>query len=251
MIKVAVSGCLGKMGLTCVDAIDAADDMQLVCGIDMQTSDKAFPIYTSIKDALAAQKIDVLVDFTQADAAKQNIKEVLIHGVDCVVGTTGIKPDELNELALLAKDGAALFYAPNFTTGAVLMMEFSKASAKYFDSCEITEFHHAGKKDAPSGTSIRTAEIISHETGNDGISVTEIAPDASGNRSFVAGDITIHSVRSDDYMACQEVVFSSKGQSLTIRHDSWDRNAYMPGVLLGIRSVSSLSGLVVGLDKIM
>ena len=147
-----------------------------------------------------------------------------------------------------------MFYAPNFTTGAVLMMQFAKAAAPFFPEAEVLEFHHCNKKDAPSGTAVRTAEIISQ--ARDGrVSAapgkeTEIAG-AEGARGALISGVPVHSVRSMGYVASQEVVFGSMGQTLTIRHDSWDRESYMPGVLLGIRSVGDKEGLIVGLENFM
>ena len=210
MINVAVSGFAGRMGSAVVDAVTAADDMQVTV-------------------ALAA-------------------------GIDCVVGTTGLANDKLEELASLAAEGTCLFYAPNFTTGAVLMMQFAKAAAPFFPEAEVLEFHHCNKKDAPSGTAVRTAQIISE--ARDGRQSTapgketEIAG-CEGARGALVSGVPVHSVRSMGYVASQEVVFGSMGQTLTIRHDSWDRTSYMPGVLLGIRSVGERAGLIVGLENFM
>ena len=219
MIKVAVAGYSGRMGSAVVDAVSAADDMEVVCGIDPYATEQAFPTFATIDEALAGAQFDVLVDFTQPDVVAKTLAVALPAGIDCVVGTTGMSQDTLQELASSAADGACLFYAPNFTTGAVLMMEFAKIAAPYFPEAEIIEFHHANKKDAPSGTA-------------------------------VAG-VPVHSVRSMGYVASQEVVFGSMGQTLTIRHDSWDRTSYMPGVLLGIRNVGAQHGLIVGLENFM
>lgn len=174
-------------------------------------------------------------------------------GVVGVVGTTGMSDDTLNALAASAKPGTCLFYAPNFTTGAVLMMEFSQSCRSYFPESEVIEFHHCNKKDAPSGTAVRTAQIISRSRD-----FTSVAPGAEteidgceGARGALVEGVPVHSVRSMGYVASQEVIFGSMGQTLTIRHDSWDRTSYMPGVLLGIRSVGKCSGLVVGLENFM
>lgn len=256
MIKVAVSGCAGRMGSTVVDTVNAADDMVLVCGIDphMQNSSTEYPVFPTVTDALAGAVFDVLVDFTQPAVVAGNLQVALPAGVDCVVGTTGLSNATLEELATLAPQGTCLFYAPNFTTGAVLMMEFAKAAAPYFPEAEVIEFHHARKLDAPSGTAVRTAQIIS-EARDGRISTapgseTEI-DGAEGARGALVEGVPVHSVRSMGYVASQEVIFGSLGQTLTIRHDSWDRTSYMPGVLLGIRSVGERSGLIVGLENFM
>lgn len=254
MITVAVAGCAGRMGKTVVEAVTAADDMTIACGIDPFAKGEAgFPVFASIQDALDGAKFDVLVDFTQPSVVAQTLAVALPAGVDCVVGTTGMSNDTLDQLAASAAEGACLFYAPNFTTGAVLMMEFAKAASPYFPEAEVIELHHCNKKDAPSGTAKRTAEIIA--AARDFASTapgkeTEIEG-AEGARGALVDGVPVHSVRSMGYVASQEVIFGSMGQSLTIRHDSWDRTSYMPGVLLGIRSVGSRSGLIVGLENFM
>ena len=255
MIKVAVSGCAGRMGSTVVEAVTAADDMEVVCGIDPHApAASTFPVYASVEEAVRAGGFDVLVDFTQPAVVASNLRAALPAGIDCVVGTTGLGNDVLEELAALAPEGTCLFYAPNFTTGAVLMMQFAKAAAPFFPEAEVLEFHHCNKKDAPSGTAVRTAEIISEARGGRVSAApgkeTEIAG-AEGARGALVSGVPVHSIRSMGYVASQEVVFGSMGQTLTIRHDSWDRTSYMPGVLLGIRSVGERSGLIVGLENFL
>ncbi|WP_216662485.1 4-hydroxy-tetrahydrodipicolinate reductase [Adlercreutzia sp. ZJ473] len=255
MIKVAVAGCAGRMGSAVCDAVRAADDMQVVCGIDPHAADAAdFPVYAAVDEALDAHEVDVLVDFTQPSVVAGNLAAALPRGVNCVVGTTGLDNATLEELAGRAAGDACLFYAPNFTTGAVLMMQFAKAAAPYFPEAEVIEFHHAKKKDAPSGTAVRTAQMISEARGGRASEApgaeTEIAG-AEGARGALVDGVPVHSVRSMGYVASQEVVLGSMGQTLTIRHDSWDRASYMPGVLLGIRSVGARRGLIVGLENFM
>ena len=254
MIKVAVSGCAGRMGTAVVSAVNAAEDMELACGIDPNAKgDLDIPVYATIADALANKEFDVLVDFTQPNVVEGNLREALPAGVDCVVGTTGLSNEKLEELAALAPAGTCLFYAPNFTTGAVLMMQFAKAAAPFFPEAEVIELHHCNKKDAPSGTAVRTAQIIADARGFESAAPgkeTEM-PGMEGARGALVDGVPVHSVRSMGFVASQEVVFGSLGQTLTIRHDSWDRQSYMPGVLLGIRSVGEREGLVVGLETFM
>lgn len=253
MIRVAVSGCAGRMGKTVVGAVTAADDMEVVCGIDPHGAEAPFPVYPTVQDAVDIASFDVFVDFTQPDVVAANLAVVLPAGIDCVVGTTGLSNEVLEALASTATAGACLFYAPNFTTGAVLMMQFAKAAAPFFPEAEVIEFHHANKKDAPSGTAVRTAEIIAEArdfTSSAPGKETEIAG-AEGARGALVEGVPVHSVRSMGYVASQEIVFGAMGQSLTIRHDSWDRASYMPGVLLGIRSVGAEHGLIVGLENFM
>ena len=254
MIKVAVAGYAGRMGSAVVDAVTAADNMNVVCGIDPHAKEAPFPVFGTLAEALDATDVDVLVDFTQPNVVAGNLSVALPRGVDCVVGTTGLSNETLEGLAASAAPGTCLFYAPNFTTGAVLMMEFAKAAAPYFPEAEVIEYHHCNKKDAPSGTAVRTAEIIakaraprvSEAPGRE----TEIAG-AEGARGALIDGVPVHSVRSMGFVASQEVIFGSLGQTLTIRHDSWDRTSYMPGVLLGIRSVGERDGLIVGLENFM
>ena len=149
MIKVAVSGCFGRMGSAVIDAVSAADDMEVACGIDPFPKEGAsFTVYSSREEAVAAGGFDVVVDFTQPSVIEGNLRCALPAGIDCVVGTTGLSDEKLTELAALAPSGTCLFYAPNFTTGAVLMMEFAKAAAPYFPEAEVIEMHHCNKKDA-------------------------------------------------------------------------------------------------------
>ena len=253
MIRVAVAGYAGRMGSAVVDAVTAADDMQVVCGIDPFQKDVDFSTYTALSDAVAAEEFDVLVDFTAPSVVAGNLAVALPAGIDCVVGTTGLSNEKLEELAATAANGACLFYAPNFTTGAVLMMQFAKAAAPYFPEAEVIEFHHAKKKDAPSGTAVRTAQMIADARDFESTapgSETEIAG-CEGARGALVNGVPVHSVRSMGFVATQEVVFGSMGQTLTIKHDSWDRTSYMPGVLLGIRSVGDQQGLIVGLETFM
>ena len=253
MIRVAVAGYAGRMGSAVVDAVSAADDMEVACGIDPFGDQAAFPVFKNIASALDECSFDVLVDFTAPTAVAGNLEVALPAGIDCVVGTTGLSNPELERLEKLAANGTCLFYAPNFTTGAVLMMQFAKAAAPYFPEAEVIEFHHCKKKDAPSGTAVRTAHLIasarnfqSEAPGRE----TEI-DGCDGARGALVEGVPVHSVRSMGYVATQEVIFGSMGQTLTIKHDSWDRTSYMPGVLLGIRSVGEMSGLVVGLENFM
>lgn len=253
MIKVAVAGCAGRMGSAVVDAVNAAEDMQLVCGIDPFAKELGYTVYASISDAVDAGGFDVLVDFTAPNVVAGNLEVALGDGIDCVVGTTGLSNEELNRLAAMACEGTCLFYAPNFTTGAVLMMQFAKAAAPYFPEAEVIELHHCNKKDAPSGTAVRTAQMIAQSRGFSSKAPgkeTEIEG-CEGARGALVDGVPVHSVRSMGFVATQEVIFGSMGQTLTIKHDSWDRTSYMPGVLLGIRSVGERSGLVVGLEEFM
>ncbi len=255
MIKVAVAGSSGRMGRATAQAVDDAPDMELICGIDPHpAADASYPVYGSVAEALGAHEVDVMVDFTRPDVAAGNIACALGEGVDCVVGTTGLGSDALQDLASQAQGDASLFFAPNFTTGAVLMMQFAKAAAPYFPEAEVIEFHHCRKKDAPSGTAVMTAKMIAEGRGGRRSASpgkeTEIAG-AEGARGALIDGVPVHSVRSDGFVANQEVIFGGLGQTLSLKHVSWDTSSYMPGVLLGIRESAKLTGLVVGLESIM
>ncbi len=262
MIKVLVNGCFGNMGHNVVCAVSSQDDMEVVAGVDIKSPDDGkvkvegkdiAPAFTDLKEAIKTTNPDVVVDFTHPKVVEHNIEQVLSQGVDCVVGTTGLSDEQLKNLEKQIPQGKTLFVAPNFTTGAVLMMKFAQMAAKYFPDCEIIEFHHNHKADSPSGTAIRTANMVSdardfectspwRETESDG---------CEGARGALISGVPVHSVRSDGYVAHQEVILGSKGQTLTIRHDSYDRASYMPGVLLAIRNVGLRSGLIVGLENFM
>lgn len=253
MIEVAVIGYAGRMGDAVVQAVTEAPDLEVACGVDPHAAPAAFPTYPTIQDALAAEKFDVMVDFTQPDVVEGNIRAALPAGVDCVIGTTGLSDAKLQELGKLAPEGTCLFVAPNFTIGAVLMMQFAKQAAPYFPEAEVIEYHHCNKKDAPSGTATRTAALINEARGRVSEAPgkeTEIAG-AEGARGALIDGVPVHSVRSMGFVASQEVIFGSMGQTLTIRHDSWDRMSYMPGVLLAIRHMPECSGLIVGLENFL
>lgn len=248
MIKVAVCGANGRMGKEVVNAVTEAEDMEVTAKIDIFNGE-----YDSIKSANENAEIDLLVDFTQPDSIYENAKYCLNNNINIVIGTTGLKDEQITELEELSKkNNTACFIAPNFSTGAVLMMRFAQMASKYFDNAEIIELHHNRKKDAPSGTAVKTALMMSennesYTTGN--CPETETIKGARGADSY--SNIHIHSVRMPGYMASQEVLFGSDGQILSIRHDSTDRKCYMPGVLLAIRHAMKNGGFVYGLDNIM
>lgn len=248
MIKVAVCGANGKMGQEVVKAVTSAEDMKLVAKIDIVNGE-----YDSIESAHNNVSIDVLVDFTQPKSIYENAKYCLNNNINIVVGTTGLSDEQLKELENLSKQNkTACFVAPNFSTGAVLMMMFAKTAAKYFDNAEIIELHHNQKKDAPSGTAVKTAAMMAENNENfatNNCAETETIEGARGANSYK--NIHIHSVRMPGYMASQEVLFGANGQILSIRHDSTNRECYMPGVLLSIRYVMDKGGFVYGLDNIM
>ena len=244
-MKVAVLGAKGRMGAETVAAIESASDLTLSSALDLGDS----------LDQLIKTGTEVIVDFTHPDSVMKNLEFAITNGIHVVVGTTGFDDKKLSELKnLLSKNtkvGALI--APNFGLGAVLMMQFSQKAAQYFESVEIIELHHANKVDAPSGTAIRTAELITDARQQ---SKKGSMPDASktiipGARGAKVGDVPIHSVRSHGYVAHQEVIFGDAGETLSIRHDSINRAGFMPGVLIGVRNVAKHPGLTVGLENYM
>lgn len=250
MIKVLVNGACGRMGQQVVAAVQAAEDMELVAKVDLV---EAEGVYNDLALALEATTPDVAVDFTHPSVVAGNIATILAHGCNCVVGTTGLSTEKLQEIYDASPGKAALFVAPNFTTGAVLMMEFARIAAKYFPDAEVIEYHHNGKADAPSGTAMSTARIIAGARDNQSKAPgkeTEIEG-AEGARGALIDGVPVHSVRSEGFVANQQVIFGSVGQTLSIHHVSHDRASYMPGVLLAIREIGKREGLTIGLEKLM
>jgi 4-hydroxy-tetrahydrodipicolinate reductase len=220
VIRVAVAGAAGRMGATVCEAVEGAEDMELVARADPALG-------TSLGDVLSAAP-DVLVDFTIPTTALSNTREAVAAGIHVVIGTTGFDESELEDLRG-AK--ANVFVAPNFAIGAVLMMRFAVEAFRHMAKAEIIELHHDGKLDAPSGTAARTAALMR---------------DAGGR------EVPVHSVRLPGLVAHQEVILGDVGQTLTIRHDSIDRVSFMPGVLLAVRRVAGLTeSPTVGLEKLL
>lgn len=249
MIKVAVCGAMGKMGKEVCQAVLDCPDTELVAKIDIASDE----MYHHIEDANRVVDIDVLVDFTQPKSIFENAKYCLNNGIKIVIGTTGLKDEEIEFLKKLSQEkNTGCLIAPNFSTGAVLMMMFARQAAKYFDNAEIIELHHNQKKDAPSGTAIKTASMMAEvkdDFTKNNCSETETIEGARGGNSY--SNIHIHSVRMPGYIASQEVIFGSSGQIMTIRHDSMDRKCYMQGVLLAVKHVAEKNDFVYGLDNIM
>ncbi|HLJ02571.1 MAG TPA: 4-hydroxy-tetrahydrodipicolinate reductase [Solirubrobacteraceae bacterium] len=220
MIRVAVAGAAGRMGQTVCRAVEASPDLELT-----GRADPALEV--SVADVLSGA--EVLVDFTVPDTVLANAREAVAAGVHVVIGTTGFDIDELRGL-----EGANVFVAPNFAIGAVLMMQFAAQAARHMRAAEIIELHHDRKLDAPSGTAARTAQLM------------------AAARDPGAPEIPIHSVRLPGLVAHQEVILGDVGQTLTIRHDSIDRESFMPGVLLAIRKVAGLAqSPTVGLEHLL
>ena len=245
MIKVGVLGARGRMGAEVVAAVEEAADCQLVAALDLGDS----------LDQLISSGAQVVVDFTTPDSVMANLEFLITHKIHAVIGTTGFDEARLAKLKSLssAHPEVGILIAPNFAIGAVLMMEFATKAAKYFESAEIIELHHPNKVDAPSGTASRTAELIAAARKESKLPAMPDATSTSldGARGALVGDVPVHSVRLRGLVAHQEVLFGGLGETLSIRHDSLDRAGFMPGVLLGIRSVISRPGVTFGLEHFM
>jgi 4-hydroxy-tetrahydrodipicolinate reductase len=244
MIKVGVLGAKGRMGSAVSQAVAAAADLEVAAAVDVGDP----------RDALRG--CDVVVDFTQPGAVMDNLRWCIGEGLDTVVGTSGFDETRTAQVTewLAGAPATRALVVPNFSLGAVLMMRFAAQAARFFDSAEIIELHHAGKVDAPSGTAARTATLISEGRRAGGLGP---APDATvtaadGARGAVLDGVHVHSVRLAGLVAHQEVLLGGHGEILTIRHDSLDRSSFMPGVLLGVRGVASLApGLTFGLEPLL
>ncbi len=250
------------MGQAVLKAVQEADGLELVGAVDIKGGAdtgtlvglpaSGILVETDLEALLERKKPEVMVDFTRPDVVFGNVMTALKHGTSPVVGTTGLSDEQKAEIAKAAEENATpAFIAPNFAIGAVLLMILSRQAAKYMPEVEIIELHHDKKLDAPSGTAIQTAEMIAevrkeHQQGN---------PDEfeklPGARGANYEGMHIHSVRLPGYVAHQEVIFGGLGQTLTIRHDSMNRESFMPGVVLAAKKVRSLKGLTVGLDKLL
>lgn len=260
MTRVGVLGAAGKMGSEVCRAVHAAPDLSLVVAIDpFLTAGELDELLAeggrtaTTLDALDVTKPDVVVDFTHPDAVAENVRHCLSKDIHVVVGTTGLKPEVVDELgALAASRGRGLVIAPNFAIGAVFMMRFAAEAAKHLPLVEIIELHHDQKADAPSGTSLATAAAIRAARAEGGKRRVESVETTPGALGADAGDgIRIHSVRLPGLVAHQEVILGAPGETLTIRHDSIDRAGFMPGVLLAVREVGARPGLTVGLEHLL
>jgi 4-hydroxy-tetrahydrodipicolinate reductase len=256
-MRVAVFGAGGRMGAEVCRAVAGDAALKLVAAVDPscpgETTAAGDVVISASADALLSAGATVAVDFTHLTAARDNLAWCAAHGVHAVVGTSGFTDEDVATLtSLFPPDGeVGCVIAPNFAIGAVLMMRFAELAARWFDSAEIIELHHDGKIDAPSGTAATTAARMaaaSSEWGPDPTK-TETVPGARGGLG--PAGIRIHSVRLRGLVAHQEVLLGTEGQSLTIRHDSYDRSSFMPGVLLAVKAVADHPGLTVGLDRLL
>ena len=259
-IRVGVVGAGGRMGSEVCRAVDGADDLELVAAVDPshagRTLDEVAGVGGDLEiaddlEGLTAADCDVAVEFSGPTSVGGNLRWLLEHGIHAVVGATGIAADDLEAARAAAQDGEAnALIAPNFAIGAVLLMQFAAQAAAHLPHVEVIELHHDRKVDAPSGTALRTAELI--DQARDSAPEVPLGDDDHpGARGTDHHGVRVHSVRLPGLVAHQEVVFGGVGQTLTIRHDSLDRTSFMPGVLLACREVAGLDGLVVGLEHLL
>ncbi|NMB45900.1 MAG: 4-hydroxy-tetrahydrodipicolinate reductase [Firmicutes bacterium] len=266
-VNVVVNGAAGKMGREVVKAVSQADDMLLVGACDQVSIGRdvgslagigplGIKIDDTLEEVLVRTSAHVMVDFTEPASVLQNAHAAIRAGVGVVIGTTGLTQADLEDMHKAAINrNVGVLVAPNFAVGAVLMMHFAQEAARWFPHVEIIELHHDRKKDAPSGTALKTAEMIGENWDKQGavraessIEEWESLPGARGGK---LEGIHIHSVRLPGFVAHQEVIFGLPGQTLTLRHDSTNRESFMPGVLMGIRHIQDIRGLVYGLDKLL
>ncbi len=262
-LQVLVVGALGKMGRETVRTLKISDELALAGAVDVKAGNTKLSqltnddndndaIWVDLDEALDSLKLDVVIDFTNPQAVFNNARSVLRKGIFCVVGTTGLNERELNDLDQLARDkGVGIAVIPNFSIGAVLMMRFAEEAARYFSGVEIIELHHDGKLDAPSGTAIKTAEMIDRKRADMSIAPRGQFEKYPGARGGQVNDIRVHSIRLPGLVAHQEVLFGGQGQALTIRHDAFSRECFMPGLILTVKSIVKTKGLVYGLEHLI
>ncbi|MFZ7102561.1 MAG: 4-hydroxy-tetrahydrodipicolinate reductase [Peptococcaceae bacterium] len=261
-IKVGVMGACGKMGQEICKSVIDDNELELMVAFDVINQGMDMGILIGRPDTgvkietnyhnLLAQKPDVIIDFSNAQAVLNNVPQVIENGIDVVIGTTGLTNNEIEDLRLLAKENnTGIFIAPNFAIGAVLMMQFAKEAARYFPHVEIIEQHHDQKLDSPSGTAFKTLEEISQNRAKVQQGNPQEYEKISGARGGDYEGIRVHSVRLPGLIAHQEVIFGGEGQILTIRHDSLSRASFMPGILLAVKKIHKTKGFIYGLDSIL
>lgn len=263
MIRVLVCGAYGKMGREVLKAVHQDEQLSVVGAVDIHSgfADVGSLIGTEKIGVIVGNDLDtviketkpqVMVDFTNPDAVLNNLKIAIRNGVCPVVGTTGLGAADIAEVESLCRtSGVNAIIAPNFSIGAVLMMRLSQEAAKILPHAEIIEMHHDQKLDAPSGTALRTAELIEKSRGYLKQGHPQEVEKLPGSRGGELSGIRIHSIRLPGYVAHQEVIFGGLGQTISIRHDSISRESFMPGVILACKKVLTVNGCVYGLEKIL
>ena len=261
MIKIGVVGACGKMGSQVVNLAINDKDLELVCAIDKFSVGKnltqTVTVEENLEETLVKRKPDIVVDFTQPSVIYKNIKTYLKLGVKSVIGTTGLSKEQVENIEKISKENnVGIIIAPNFSIGAILMMKFAQEASKYFNNAEIIEYHHNQKKDAPSGTSIKTAQMMMKNNDNFKLGncpETETITGARGGnyQEDNKGNIQIHAVRMPGFVASQEVIFGADGQVLKIHHDTINRECYMSGVKLAVNYLSQNNQFIYGLENIL
>ncbi len=258
-IKVVIHGASGRVGRVLIDIFYREPSVKLVGAVDIKApSEKivlgdgtTIPFSTDLEQILTATRPEVMVDFTLANATMPAVRTAVQHKVNLVIGTTGLTADNVTEIGqLAASHNVGIVLASNFALGAVLMMHFAKLAAKYLDYAEIIELHHQTKLDAPSGTAINTAKAMAAFRGRPFSQAVDADKNYASRGQNING-IPVHSVRLPGLMAHQEVILGGLGQTLTIRHDTINRECYAPGVLLAIQEVVKRKGLIQGLDQLL
>jgi 4-hydroxy-tetrahydrodipicolinate reductase len=262
-VRIVIAGPRGRMGKEAVLLVNRTETFELVAVVDHRNDGRNLcevagftgieaPIYKNIEQCFQEQAPDVLIDLTTPEFGMYHTRTALQYGVRPVVGTTGFTKDDLNELTTMCQDKElGCIIAPNFAVGAVLMMKFSQLAAKYFEDIEIIELHHDQKLDAPSGTAVKTAEMISEVRKSKQQGHPNEKETIPGARGANFDGMHIHSVRLPGLIAHQQVLFGSEGQTLTIRHDSYNRASFMSGVKLAVDTVLKIDTLVYGLENII
>jgi 4-hydroxy-tetrahydrodipicolinate reductase len=242
-MRVAVLGAKGKVGATMVAAVQAAEDLTLSAQVDAGD-----PL-----SLLTDSDTEAVIDFTHPGVVMENLKFLIDNGIHAVIGTTGFTAERLAQVRswLESKPRVAVLIAPNFAIGAVLSMHFAAQAARFYDSVEVIELHHPHKADAPSGTALRTAELIAAARKDLPPNPDATSTALPGARGADVNGVPVHSVRLAGLVAHQEMLFGTAGETLTIRHDSIDRTSFVPGVLLAVRGISERPGLTVGIEPLL
>lgn len=266
-MRIGVVGAGGRMGTAVCRAVAASEDLELVAAVDPGAVGRSLADVAGVEgtagevvvseelDALGAADVEVAIEFTGPATVGEHLVWLLEHGIHAVVGATGLREEDLARARAIAASAPVnapvnALIAPNFAIGAVLLMRFAAEAARHLPDVEVVELHHERKLDAPSGTALRTAELI-------GEARSQVPPDVAGDeehpgaRGVRHADVRVHSIRLPGLVAHQEVIFGGEGQTLTLRHDALDRSSFLPGVLLACRRVAGLDGVVVGLEHVL
>jgi 4-hydroxy-tetrahydrodipicolinate reductase len=260
-IAVLVHGALGKMGQQVLSALCRDSAVEPIAGVDLRADQEhlrlpdgsgEIPLSSQLEPVIMSSKPDVLVDFSAAAAVIPMVRTAAKHHIDLVIGTTGLSAAELDEMEQLCREyDIGAIVAPNFSLGAVLMVQLAKVAAKFFDYAEVIEMHHERKTDAPSGTAITTAKEMTEARGKAFSYRSPEKESLVGSRGAQYQGVALHSLRMPGLLAHQEVIFGGAGETLRIRHDTISRECYMPGVILAIKEVGQIKGLVFGLDRLL